>query len=1170
MKKETPPPESSKESAPQTERPESGAANLFRRVAGKVGLHRRLDGLHGSDAALVAVAIGQSAPAIRFWVCRNNREAEQIVTDLRYFTPPQERDAILLIPGFEASPYRGLSPHPEIAEMRAVNLWRLLHMRAGTVVTTLHSLLSKLPSPTNFLSGCLRLEVTGFFPMDHLLALLRESGYLKEDPVGSVGEYSNRGGIVDIFSPAHANPLRVEFFGDEIESIREFDPSNQRSISMVPHCDLVPMREMVISNREIARWQDAAADHWNQVRFAEVLQEKLQFTSNGELFNGFEYLFPLILGNNSSLLDYLLAEDATPVEFFLPQPTEFFKSLAQFLQTQEEQFADADQAGDLALPPDKLFFSGRQIRDQFERHPVYQIRDLSPEGDAAVHFDFRPEPKYRGRIQELLMDIEQWRREGERVILAMSSLGMAERLRDVFAEYESYLQFAPGGFSEAAGLALSVTEGRLSDGFHSPEFRLHVLSQENVFEESATKPAHRKPAKRELSGAFLSDFRDLKDGDFVVHIEHGIGLFRGLKRIGVGEAEREFVELVYQNEAKLYVPIDRLDLLQKFSGAGMSSPPLDRLGGVSWERTKKRIRKSVRELAEDLLALYARREVAKGHAFSPDGELMKEFEDAFEFEVTPDQRHAIEDVKRDMERERPMDRLICGDVGYGKTEVAMRAAFKAINDNLQVAVLAPTTVLAYQHFNTFRERFQGFPVTVEMISRFRSRQEQAEILEKASLGLVDILIGTHRLLSKDVKFDRLGLIVVDEEQRFGVAQKEKLKRIKTQVDVLTLSATPIPRTLNMSLIGVRDLSIIETPPKDRLSIQTVVVKFSQNIVRSAIDLEMKRSGQVFFVHNAVETIYSIAEMVQQTVPEARVGVAHGQMRERQLEEVMLDFLNYRFDVLVCTTIIENGLDIPRANTLIVNRADHFGLSQLYQLRGRVGRSNRRAYAFLLIPSEETLTEQARKRLQAIREFSDLGAGFRIAALDLEIRGTGNLLGSEQHGHINSIGLDLYMKLLEQTIRELKGEDPLDEIQPSIDLRLEIQVPEHYISDSSLRLWLYKRVSSVPDLEKLENLRAETVDRFGKYPRSVSNLFEYAIVRLRARRLKILNIERRSGIIKFKFRPDTPVQPQDLISLIHRDRRFSLAPDGVLSFAFGGSEGELFPTLREILDRLQAP
>ncbi len=1168
MKKETPPPESSKESAPQTDRPERGSANLFGRIADKVGSQRLLDGLHGSDATLVAAAIADRRPGVRFWVCRDNREAERVVTDLRYFTPPRLRDAIVLIPGFEASPYRGLSPHPEIAEMRAVNLWRLLRLRAGTVVTTLHSLLAKLPSPTNFLSGCLRLEVTGFFPMDHLLALLRESGYLKEDPVGSVGEYSNRGGIVDIFSPAHANPLRLEFFGDEIESIREFDPSNQRSISMVPYCDLVPMREMVISSREIARWQDAAADYWNHVRFAEAFQEKLQFTSNGELFNGFEYLFPLILGNDSSLLDYL-SKDASPIEFWLPRPSEFFKSLVQFLDTQREQHSDADQAGDLALPPDKLFFSERQIKDQFERSPVYQIQDLSPEGDDGVHFDFRPERKYRGRIQELLVDIERWRRDGERVILAMSSLGMAERIKDVFGEYESYLHLAPGGFSEAAGLSLSVTEGRLSDGFHSPEFGLHVLSQENVFEETAAKPTHRKPAKRELSGAFLSDFRDLKDGDFVVHIEHGIGLFRGLKRIGVGEAEREFVELVYQNDAKLYVPIDRLDLLQKFSGAGMSAPPLDRLGGVSWERTKKRIRKSVRELAEDLLALYARREVAKGHAFSRDGELMQEFEDAFEFEVTPDQSHAIDDVKRDMERERPMDRLICGDVGYGKTEVAMRAAFKAVNDNLQVAVLAPTTVLAYQHFNTFRERFQGFPVVIDMISRFRSRQEQAEILEKASLGLVDILIGTHRLLSKDVKFDRLGLIVVDEEQRFGVAQKERLKRIKTQVDVLTLSATPIPRTLNMSLIGVRDLSIIETPPKDRLSIQTVVVKFSQNIVRSAIDLELKRSGQAFFVHNSVETIHSIAEMVQQTVPEARVGVAHGQMREQQLEDVMLDFLNYRFDVLVCTTIIENGLDIPRANTLIVNRADHFGLSQLYQLRGRVGRSNRRAYAFLLIPSEETLTEQARKRLQAIREFSDLGAGFRIAALDLEIRGTGNLLGSEQHGHINSIGLDLYMKLLEQTIRELKGEEPLDDIQPSIDLRLEIQVPDHYIADSSLRLWLYKRISSVPDLEKLENLRAETVDRFGKYPRSVSNLFEYAIVRLRARRLKILNIERRSGIIKFKFRPDTPVQPQDLISLIRLDRRFSLAPDGVLSFIFTGHEGTLFTTLRDILDQLEA-
>ncbi|MEE8587416.1 MAG: TRCF domain-containing protein, partial [Acidobacteriota bacterium] len=519
-----------------------------------------------------------------------------------------------------------------------------------------------------------------------------------------------------------------------------------------------------------------------------------------------------------------------------------------------------------------------------------------------------------------------------------------------------------------------------------------------------------------------------------------------------------------------------------------------------------------------------------------------------------------------MESPRPMDRLVCGDVGYGKTEVAMRAAFKAVCDNRQAAILAPTTVLALQHSNTFGQRFQGFPVRVAMVSRFRSRKEQAAILKDVQAGLVDILIGTHRLLSKDVKFRRLGLIIIDEEQRFGVAQKERLKKLKTKVDVLTLSATPIPRTLNMSLIGLRDLSIIETPPKDRLAIQTVVVKFNRHIIRSAIDLELKRSGQVFFLHNKVETIHSIARMVQDIAPEARVAFAHGQMREQALEEVMIDFLNYKYDVLVSTTIIENGLDIPRANTLIVNQADRFGLSQLYQLRGRVGRSNRRAYCYLLISSEETLSSDAQRRLKAIREFSDLGAGFRIAALDLEIRGAGNLLGGEQHGQINAVGFELYTKLLEQAIRELKGEEVEEEFHTSVELRMDIQIPEHYIEDSTSRLWLYKRISSASDEAALSNLREEIVDRHGKFPRSVSHLFEYARLRLKAGALKILSIDRKGSGLLFKFRQDTPIAPGQIIELVQCNPRMSLSPQGVLSLHSESTRpSEVFQVLHDLLD-----
>lgn len=1095
-------------------------------------------------------------------MCRNNREAEKVAENLKFFLPGELKNSVLTMPGSEADPYRGLSPHPEIAEKRAIGLWKLLRGFQGCVVTTPASLLTRLPSPQAFLNHCLHLEVGNFLPMDHLLEKLHEMGYVREDPVSELGEFSRRGGIVDLYSPSRENPVRIEFFGDEIESIREFEPATQRSIQLVPQCEVVPMREMVVGRPEIFRWHELAPERWKEVRFAAALDEKLQFTAEGQLANGFEYLLPLVLEHSHHLLKVF---DSRVI---LSRPAEFFADVEEFWSRLTGSFEERQRDGELCLPPDQLFFSSSDLLSRLQERKVFYVDELWLEAEPVMQFDFRPERKYQGRMQEILSDLEGWRREGDTIVFVMASRGLAERLVDIFKEYELQIHFAEGGFEEALGYPVSVTQGGLSEGFYSPALQLHVLSGENVFEESQFKPAVKKHPTRDVSARFLSDFRDLRQGDCVVHIDHGIGVFQGLKRLGVGEDVREFVSLEYRDEAKLYVPIDRLDLIQKYAGAGDVKPQIDRLGGVSWERTKQRIRRSMRRLAEDLLQLYARRQVAQGHAFSPDDHLAREFEEAFEYQETPDQLAAIQEVKRDMESPRPTDRLICGDVGYGKTEVAMRAAFKTVNDNKQVAVLAPTTVLVFQHLNTFRERFRAFPVVIEMLSRFRSRQEQREILERTALGQVDILIGTHRLLSRDVKFRDLGLIVVDEEQRFGVSHKEKLKQLKTSVDVLTLSATPIPRTLNMSMIGLRDLSIIETPPKDRLAIQTVVVKFSKNIIHSAIDLELKRQGQVFFVHNHVETIYSVARMVQEIVPEARVAVAHGQMSERQLEEIMLEFVNYESDLLVSTTIIENGLDIPRANTLIVNQADRFGLAQLYQLRGRVGRSHRRAYAYLLVSSEESVGTEARRRLAAIKEFSDLGAGFRIAALDLEIRGAGNLLGGEQHGHINAVGLELYMKVLERTIRELQGEEIPEEIKTSIDLRMDIQIPEHYIDDPNLRLWLYKRISSAPDERVLESVREEITDRFGKYPRAIANLFDYARLRLRSGPCKIVAIERRGNKVFIKFREDTPISRQRIVELVRQNGHLSLSPEGVLSFQVPSAlPSDLFPALHRMLDEV---
>ena len=1113
------------------------------------------------DAALVFSALFHQDSGSWIWLCLNNREAETIGDNLRFFLPPELREKVLILPGAEADPYRGLSPHPDIGQNRAISMWRVLRADRRLVVTTLASLVTRLPSPNTFLSQCIELEIGTFLPLNHLLERLAEIGYICEDPVTQVGEFSRRGGIVDVYTPSRENPVRIDYFGDEIESIREFDPATQRSIELVPRCEVVPLREIGAGKHEIALWHEKAPRYWDEIRFAEALKEKLQFTEGSKLFNGFEYLFPLVLDNSHHLLEFL-----PKAKIVLPEPEEYLTKWEQLLSNLHRSYRERHSDGELSLPPDELFFDKDCLTTWLRTSKVFCVKELWLEPEQSLHFDFQLEKNYHGRMRDLIADLAAWREAGEQVIFAMASRGLAERVTDIFREYELGIYLAAEGFHEALWHPLSVTQGKLSEGFYSPSLKLHVLSEENVFEKSRLKPRAKKTTPGEISVKLVSNFRDLREADYVVHLDHGIGIFRGVARVGVGEEVREFVQLEYRDAAKLYVPIDRLDLIQKYSGGGQGKPPIDRLGGTSWERTKQRIKQSMRRLAEDLLKLYARREVARGFAFSPDDSLSREFEEAFEFEETPDQGAALLDVKNDMESQRPMDRLICGDVGYGKTEVAMRAAFKAVNDNKQVALLAPTTVLAFQHLNTFRERFRVFPVTVDMVSRFRSRKEQLEILQQTSLGQVDILIGTHRLLSGDVKFRDLGLIIVDEEQRFGVAHKEKLKQLKTSVDVLTLSATPIPRTLNMSMIGLRDLSFIETPPKDRLAIQTVVIKFSRKIIRSAIELELQRQGQVFFVHNDVDSIYTVARKAQEIAPEARIAVAHGQMRDRQLEKIMLDFVSYKYDVLVSTTIIENGLDIPRTNTLVVNHAGRFGLAQLYQLRGRVGRSSRRAYAYFLISSEETLGTDSRKRLAALKEFSHLGAGFRLAALDLEIRGAGNLLGGEQHGHINSVGLDLYMKLLEQTIRELKGEEVPEEVPANIDLGLNIQIPEHYIEDSSLRLWLYKRIASATDTGALDHLKEEVVDRFGKYPRSVSNLLHCARLRLRAHHFRILSLDRCGERISIRFREDTPVSRERIVDLVRRNGHISLSPEGVLSFQLASTlPSQIFQAVDAALD-----
>jgi transcription-repair coupling factor (superfamily II helicase) len=667
--------------------------------------------------------------------------------------------------------------------------------------------------------------------------------------------------------------------------------------------------------------------------------------------------------------------------------------------------------------------------------------------------------------------------------------------------------------------------------------------------------------RKSKTAAFMSDFRDLAVGDFVVHVEHGIGMYQGLKEIQQGDITGEYMVLEFAEAAKLYVPLTRLDLIQKYRSSEGVHPPLSRLGGTAWARTKARVKKAMKDMADELLKLYASRKAAQGHAYPADTQWQKEFEDAFEFNETDDQLTATADIKHDMESTLPMDRLLCGDVGYGKTEVAMRAAFKAAQDNKQVAVLAPTTVLVFQHFENFKRRFAAFPIIIEMMSRFRNARQQKETAERIEQGKVDIVIGTHRILSQDIKFQDLGLVVVDEEQRFGVRHKERLKQLKKEVDVLTMSATPIPRTLHMSMVGLRDMSVIETPPKDRMAIQTVVAAYDEKLVKSALEHELERGGQAYFVHNRVESIYEIAAKLQEMLPRARVIVGHGQMSEGELEKVMFTFVRHEADILVATTIIENGLDIPLCNTIIINRADRHGLSELYQLRGRVGRSNRRAYAYLLVPAEQELTPVARRRLAALKEFSDLGAGFKIAALDLELRGAGNLLGGEQSGNIDAVGFEMYTGMLDRAIRELKGEELSDKVSTQLNLGIDLRIPTQYIAEENQRLRMYKRAAGVENEAALDDVRKELQDRYGEPPAPVRYLLAASALKLLCERVGVLAIDRKRDSVTIKFTEQAAIEPERLARFVAQARGAQFSPGGVLKFSLKSIQPE------EVIDQL---
>ena len=1103
-----------------------------------------LSGLTTTAKAVYLVLLARAAERPLLVIVDGNKQAESLFELVGTFhdllTPARETGRPQILPALDVLPNQHLSPHDEISEQRAVALWRLATRTPPITVTPIASALLRTEQREFYRQLALTLKVGEEMALEDITAHLESIGYQRREPVELVGEYSVRGGILDVFPAETERPVRIEFFGDLIESMRRFDPETQRSVLEVRDTLLLPLIEQQRSRQLF--------------REAGELAGRERVPVPGEEFGGWEYYVAAIRPRTGSVL--AMTRNAVLV---WDEP----EQIAGAAERVWKRLDEPERPHPVA--PEKNFFRWEELASEREGRSEISLRELeliTSAGARPLHIATRPAMAFHNNMQVAVGESRSIVENGGRVVFFAASTGELERLADILQEYRVPFQLGldstdstPQYLAERAYMAGAVgstylVKGAVRRGSFFSDSRIALFGYEDLFDTSdlIAQPGRSKSA----AAAFQADLADLKPGDYVVHTQHGVGRFLGLRTINQGDQAGDFMLVEYAAEAKLYVPLTRMDLVHKYRGAGEgSAPPLDRLGGATWSRTKSKVKAKMRDMADELLKLYASRKMTEGFGFSRDANWQREFEDAFEFTPTKDQITAVRDIKRDMESTQPMDRLLCGDVGYGKTEVAMRAAFKALGDGKQVAILAPTTVLTLQHFETFKRRFAAFPVRVEMLSRFRNTKEIKATLEDLAAGKVDVVVGTHRLLSQDVQFNDLGLLVVDEEQRFGVRHKERIKQLKKNVDVLTMSATPIPRTLHMSLLGLRDMSVIETAPKDRLAIHTVVAHFDQELIRSAIEQELQRGGQVYFIHNRVDTIWRRAASLQELIPSLRIGVGHGQMSEAELEKVLLGFMRHDFDVFVSTTIVENGLDIPLANTMIIENAERYGLSELYQLRGRVGRSNRRAYAYLLVPADTELSEVARKRLAALKEFSDLGAGFRIAALDLELRGAGNILGGEQHGHIAAVGFDTYIRLLEEAVHELKGEEVAPEIQSTLNLGLDIRIPQDYIADETQRLRTYKRISDAETDEDAQRIREELEDRYGPVPEAVLNLLQFSLLKALAKRSGIEAIDRRAGALNIKFHQQSRVDPHRLLEIVNTTPGAQFTPAGVLRLPLAG-------------------
>lgn len=1104
----------------------------------------------------------------------NRKTAETLHKELQFFMSISGIDdavdgvRLRYFPPYDVTPLTGLSPHREVPTRRLQALYALMSDKNPVVITSLDAIFFRILPKDALVRFIEYLEVEEDIERDLLIQKLEFGGYQRTSLVEERGDYSVRGGVIDLFSPLYQLPVRLEFWGDRLESIRQFDPLSQRSKNRLKELILLPTNEIIMDQESIKRARSMG-------RLPKQFEGGMGFNGQEAWLNHF---YPAL----DTIFHYLPQHGMTVV--LDPQRTKsiwksiekrFHEDVQRYRKEAAQKTIPFPEIEGIAVPFEEITrhfedyqhveFSGLDIDEN-----AVQRKTVHVKGQFQLDADLQIRLAGHGRVSmaPLAEKISEWLASRSSVVLVTRTKQQANRLRQILENYDVLVDHVAQSWEDIPqGPGLSICLGRLSKGFTWPDIGLYLISEDEIFGSKSALTIRK--SKTHEDALRWSSFSQLKAGDYVVHEEHGIGQYGGLLKMEIEHKLNDYVMIEYAYNDRLYVPADRINILQKYAGADQTNPKLDRLGGHSWRISKQKAKKSVKRIAKQLIELYALRKYRKGYSFSLPDHHFREFEATFEHEETHDQIKAIEDVLADMASEQPMDRLICGDVGFGKTEVALRAAFKAVSDAKQVAVLVPTTVLAEQHYKTFKRRMDPYSIRVGILSRFKTKAQQSEILRELGTGAIDIIIGTHRLLQKDVKLRTLGLLIIDEEQRFGVKQKEALKRYRALVDVLALTATPIPRSFHMSMMGVRDLSIIETPPEDRFAIQTYLSSYDESLITRALRFELDRKGQVFFVHNRVQTIERVANRLRRLVPETNVAIAHGQMKERGLERTMMRFLKKEIDVLVCTTIIESGLDIPSANTIIINEVDRLGLAQIYQLRGRVGRSKEKAYAFLLISPDSVLTRDAEKRLKALMDFSHLGAGLHLAMHDLKIRGGGNILGFAQAGHISAVGYELYLKLIERAIAELKGDEWHEDINPEINVDLPAYLPGDYVMDTDVRLNLYRRLSNLRQKPELEIMSEEICDRFGSPPQEVRNLLALMSLRLCLKNMGIIRLDVGPNFLTLTISSDHGRDPKRLIERVNSEPRkfYFLSPTRLRVSVGSLSPTEDLPKIEKVIEGL---